>query len=246
MPVSGLYMARRVHHSAILYISAYGQCVLRNVLPAFADLSQRADEVASAEYQRLGALPAGEDGDGDVSVLVETAREKGQAFYDTMFAMRQTTLNLFAAGLFHLLEQQLAGLCRDGAFEAPPPIDTKLCVIADWYRTFFNLDLQTLPAWPKIDQLRLLANAVKHGEGSSANELRKLRPDLFENPSQRELLSDFPQMYTAQSLRLPMAGEDLYVTEEVFIEYSEAVNRFITEIAKYFTAQSDGYFLVGG
>lgn len=246
MPVTGLYMARRVHHSAILYVSAFGQCVLRNILPAFADLSQRADEVASAEYQRLGSQPAGNDCDGDMSALAETAREKGQAFYEIMFAMRQTTLNLYAAGLFHLLEQQLADLCHDGAFEASPPKDTKLNIVANWYRTHFGLDLQTLTSWPRIDQLRLLANAVKHGEGSSANELRKQRPDLFENPSQRELLPDFPQMYTAQSLRLPMAGEDLYVTEEIFIEYSEAANRFIAEIAEYFTARSDGHFLVGG
>jgi hypothetical protein len=246
MPVTGLYMARRVHHSSILYVGAYGQCALRNVFPVFADLSQRAEEVASAEYQRLGSQLVAEDCDGNMSDLAATAREKGQAFYDTMFAMSHTTLNLFSAGLFHLLEQQLADLCRDGAFEAPPPIDTKLCLIARWYHTNFNLDLRTLPAWPKINQLRLLANVVKHGEGGSAIELRKLRPDLFENPRQSELLPDFPQTYTQQSLRLPMAGEDLYVTEEVFTEYSEAANRFISEIAEYFTAHCDNHFLMGG
>lgn len=246
MPVTGLYMAHRVHHSAIPYLKAFGQYVMEDVVPVFASLTERANAIAALEFKRFGEQPAGEDCDGDMGVAAEAAQDKGQAFYDTMVAIRQTSLNLFAAGLFHLLEQQLADLCRDGAFEAAPPSDTKLSVVSTWYRKNFNLDLTNFPAWPKIEQLRLLANSVKHGEGSSAAELRAIRPDLFQNPDLCELFQDFPEIYTAQAVRLPLAGEDIFVTTEVFLEFSGAANSLFAEIAEYFVAHEDEHYLVGG
>lgn len=246
MSVTGLYMAHRVHHSAVPYMKAYGQCVLEDVVPAFANLSERADAIATSEFKRLGEQPAREDFDGDMSVAAEAAQDKSQAFYITMVAIRQTSLNLFAAGLFHLLEQQLADLCRDGAFDVPPPSDTKLSLVAAWYRSNFNLDLSKLSAWPKIEQLRLLANSVKHGEGDSAAKLRATRPDIFQDPSLRELFSNFPAMYTAQAVRLPMAGEDIFVTTQVFAEFSQAANSFVAEIAGYFVTHKEEHYLVSG
>lgn len=244
MPVTGLYMADRVRHSAIPYVKAFGRYVMDDAVPVFANLSDRADAIADLEFKRLGEQPVGEDWDGDMSVEAEAAEEKGQVFYDTMVAIRQTSLNLFAAGLFHLLEQQLADLCRDGAFETAPPRETKLEIVSDWYRKNFNLDLSNLSAWPKINQLRLLANSVKHGEGKSAAELRAIRPDLFQNPHLSELFRDFPEMNTAQAVRLPLAGEDIFVTTKVFSEFSEAANSWFTEIAEYFAANKDERYLV--
>jgi len=246
MPVTGLYMARRVHYSAIPYLKAYGQYVLEDLVPTFANLSERADAITTSEFKRLGEQPAGEDCDGDMSVAAEVAQDKGEAFYGTMVAIRQTSLNLFAAGLFHLLEQLLADLCRDGAFDTPPPSDTKLSMVAAWYLSNFNLDLSKLSAWPKIEQLRLLANTVKHGEGDSAAKLRAIRPDLFHDPNLRELLPDFPQMYTTQAVRLSLAGEDIFVTIQVFAEFSRVANSFVSEIAEHFVAHKEKQYLVGG
>jgi hypothetical protein len=245
MPVTGLYMTRRVHHSAIPYVGAYCQCVLRDVLPTFSALSERANEIVNAEFNRLGSQPAGEASDGDMSAEAEKAQEAGQAFYNTMFALRQTTLNLFATGLFHLLEQQLADLCRDGTFHKPPPRDTKLSIVAKWYQDHFDLNLKSLSAWPMIEQLQLIANSVKHGEGDSAKKLRARRPDLFRDPSRRALSSDVQEMLTPTSLRRPMAGEDLFVTERAFAEYAEASNAFVAAIAEHFAAHAEQHYLVG-
>lgn len=146
MQVTGHYMAHRVHRSTLPYVKAYGKYVLEDVLPIFKNLSERASTVTDAEFEQLGAQPATKECGDDMSCLVEAAQFKGQVFYNTMLAIRQTSLNLFAAGLFHLLEQQLAELCRDGAFEASPPSDTKLCVVACWYLRYFKLDLKKLSA----------------------------------------------------------------------------------------------------
>jgi hypothetical protein len=246
MSVTGLYMAHRVYQSTAPYVKAYGQCVLEDIVPAFANLSERANAISDAEFMRLGKQPAGEDCDGDMSGAADVAREKGQAFYDTMVAIRQSSLNLYAAGLFHLLEQQLAVLCRDGAFDVPPPSDTKLSKVADWFSSNFNLDLSKLSTWTKIEQLRLLANSVKHGEGDSVAKLRKTRPDIFQDPQIRELFPDIPFLCAAQVVNLPMAGGDIFVTTQVFAEFSQAANAFVAEIAEYFDEHKEKLYLVGG
>ena len=227
-------MASRVNNLVIPYLKAYAQCVLEDIVPAFSNLSKRSDAIADAEFKRLGELPAGENFDGDMSVAAETAQDKGQAYYNTMVAIRQSSLNLFAAGLFHLLEQQLTDLCRDGALNMPPPDDTKLSKIADWYRCNFNLDLSKLSAWPKIEQLRLLANSVKHGEGDSATQLRGIRPDIFQDPQICDYFPDIHYLHTSHGVHLPLAGEDIFVTTHVFEEFSQAVTAFVEEIAGYF------------
>ena len=221
---------------------AYRDCVLSDVAPVFANLSTRADEIANAEFARLGRRPAGEDCDGDMSVAAEAAQEKGQAFYDTMNSIQQATLNLFAAGLFHLLEQQLAELSHDGAFDKAPPKDTKLEVVAKWYSKHLGLQFSGLASWPKIEQLRLLANAVKHGEGSSVNELRVLRPDIFQDPAIRKLMPDFADTMPPLQVRLPLAGEGIFVTKEVFAEFANSADRFVTEIAQYFLENRDEHY----
>ena len=202
---------------------------------AFSDLEKKADEVADAAFQRYGDEPAGPDFDGDMSVFAERAEQKGQAFYETMYPLRQAALNLFTAGLFHLLEQQLASLCHDAAFDVPPPGDTKLAVVVKWYRDHFCLDLETLPEWAPIQELNYIANTVKHAEGPSAEKLRNVRPELFHHLPDSFLLAELP-------VRLPLAGDDLYVTDDLFREYSHAATQFFTTIAAYFETHRDDYF----
>jgi hypothetical protein len=98
--------------------------------------------------------------------------------------MYQATLNLFSAGLFHVIEQQLAELTRDAAIEKEVS-DTKLEVVVDWYRKNCQLDLTQFSSWPVIEELRLVANTTKHAEGPSANQLRTKNPKLFQYPPLR-------------------------------------------------------------
>ena len=247
MPVDGGYLALRVRRNAIPYIQAYGKCVLGDILAAFADLKKRADEIGDTEYARLGAEPADENFDGDMSRYQEAAEEKGQDFYYTMVALRQSTLNLFAVGLFHLVEQQLAHLCHDGAFHVDPPKDTNLGAVANWYSAHFGLDLRTLSIWPSIDELRLVANTVKHAEGDSAQKLREQRPELFEDPSVYRIFAA-PQIQRPIHRRpihyRPLSGDDLYVTVKVFEGFNEAATNLIEEVARHFEAHLVGVLSV--
>jgi|SRR5215472_13366004 len=91
-------------------------------------------------------------------------------------------LNLMAAALFHLLEQQLAAIGQDSSFSQSGMPCVKLLDLANWYAVHVGVDLRALNSWNSINELRLLANVVKHAEGNSSEELRELRPDLFAHP----------------------------------------------------------------
>ena len=82
-------------------------------------------------------------------------------------ALHQATINLLAAGMFHLLEQQLAKITYDRKLLDNPPdprnanLGPKGGELLPCYKKHFDLDLTTLPQWKLIDQLRLVAGAVK-------------------------------------------------------------------------------------
>ena len=84
-----------------------------------------ADVVEQQAYDELMSQPVGKYYTGDGSEEAEQAFDVGLSFYQNITAMYQGTLNLFAAGLFHVIEQQLADLTRDGAIEIEGP-DTDL------------------------------------------------------------------------------------------------------------------------
>ena len=237
-------MAMRVR-TPLEFIAMYGECVCDTVLPAFKDLEARAEEVAQREWEKLLGQPAPEDGDVDMGAVAEEAQDAGIGWYQTMFALRYSSIVIYAAGLFHLVEQQLKDTCSDGSFRVPQPTDTKLSVVADWYKRHFGIDLRDFRTWAPIEELRLVANSVKHGEGSSAMKLHRQRPELFRYPGFDELL--FPEAWSPRvPLGSPLAGEGLYIQEGVFEEYCQAARAFFTELAEYFELHSDEWFPKAG
>lgn len=103
-----------------------------------------------------------------------------------------------------------------------------------WFRHELSLDVTKLPSWSCIRELRLVANAVKHGEGRSAKRLRKLRPELFVYPSFRKRgIGPRPSR-----IRTPLFGQDFYVTREDFARYHEASVSFWDELADHMGTDS--------
>jgi hypothetical protein len=252
MAVDGTYLAVQIRHLPLGNLRAYLEFLFRDVLPPFGNLERRAEQLAEEKLRRSGSYD--DPGKYDPAIDADARNEAAIDYYVPLVPLRQTILNLVAAGLFHLLEQQLAESCRDTAFHVPPPDDTSLGDIAKWYRNHFDFDLKTLATWPKIDELRILANAVKHGEGQSAGELRKLRPQLFQRPDFVEIESD-PEMFEdanagtkevcpmpSSRVSAPLAGADIYVTEELLREYGDAAVSFLNGIADHFEAHGEEYY----
>jgi hypothetical protein len=230
--MNGSYLASRVRRLRGPII-AFREYAFRDVIPAFGDLDARAEQVANEYYNRIWSQPAGEY-EIDMADVAEDARQHSHDWWEMMTSLRQTMLNLIAAGLFHLVEQQLATLTRDGLFDGPVR-DTKLSIVAEWYKEHLGTTLAEMPSWNTIDEMRLVANTVKHGEGSSAHHLRAVNPALFNDPAYAELLRseglDMDERLTRDSLAAPLSGEDFFVTEEVLHGYAVRAAAFFDEIA---------------
>lgn len=257
MAVSGGYLGTQMRGRILGSIMQYRECMLRDVIPAFSNINERAERIAEEYYAQAANQPAGEYEDGDLGGAAEEAQDEGIAFYETMTSVRQTMLNLLAAGLFHLVEQQLAELCRDSAAfcDSPAlPKETKLGVVSSWFADYFLLDLTRLNNWPLLDELRLLANTVKHAEIKQTQLLRERRPELFRSPASLELdkfLDDDDISYAKEHpdygrrpVLQPLAGADLYVSENLLQTYSDGIEHFFKEIASHFEAHESDYFPV--
>lgn len=145
--MTGGYLELQINGWIIGPIIAFRKYIFSDVLTAFGNIDQRAEEVANEYYHRIGAQPAGEYENFDMADVAEAAQQRSQDWYQMMVSLRQSMLNLLAAGLFHLTEQQLSMVCRDGGFIAKPPRDTKLDVVKNWYAEHLRLDLAALPSW---------------------------------------------------------------------------------------------------
>jgi hypothetical protein len=248
MSVGGSYLAFQLRVGALPFFRIYKESILGDALAGFVNLEQRANAVADAAFKRYGSRPAADDS-GDMSQEAEWANDEGQVYYDAMTGLRQATINLLAAGLFHLLEQQLAKLTFDRTFRGIHlnPKDANLGPngkLVQWYKNHFDLDLKLLPQWDTIDELRLLANAVKHADGGSAQELRSKREDLFRSPTLAKLKLPTPD-YSHWPIRLPLAGEDLFVTEQTFAEYANATHDFVVGVIAHFQENAGKGFPCG-
>jgi hypothetical protein len=239
MSVGGSYISWRIRRMVLPFVRVYGQWVEEHIIPMSDQLGKMADAVEKQAYDELMSQSGGEDYSGDGSDEAEAAHEKGISFYEDISKMYQATLNLFSAGLFHVVEQQLADLTRDGAIEKEVS-DTKLDVVVDWYKNNCQLDFAWFSSWSVIEELRLVANTTKHAEGPAAEQLRKKRPKLFVYPSLRK---DDPKTITFVSpLSLPLGGDGLYVTGDEFRTYHKAVLDFFEQLRQYFEDHGDEYF----
>jgi hypothetical protein len=238
MSVGGAYIAYRIRRMVLPFIRVYGQWVEERIIPLSEQLQEMAETVEQDAYDDLMSQPVGDEYSGDGSDEAEAAHDIGISFYLDISKMYQATLNLFSAGLFHVVEQQLADLTRDGAIQKEVS-DTKLDVVVDWYKKNCQLDLPKFPEWSVIDEMRLVANSTKHAEGSAARQLRAKHPELFVYPSLRK---DDPSNLLVSTLSLPLGGDGLYVTGDEFRRYYKAVLDLFEWLRQYFEDHGDEYY----
>jgi hypothetical protein len=118
-----------------------------------------------------------------------------------------------------------------------------LGIVEVWYRDNLRLEFDTLSSWPMIEELRYVANAVKHAEGSATDKLKSLRPELFTDPVFANIRDfDGNSLFETRTVAAPLAGEDLFVSEDLLMKYAEAVESFLLEIAAHFEANGNEWY----
>ena len=237
MCTSAAFWAQHFRTAYVGGIEAYRTGALERILPAFRGIGEEADAAADAEFERLGAMPAAPDDQVDMADLAERADRHGQKFYEMMRRVRQGWLNLVAVGLHHLVEQQQSLFFQNALATAgneefrPGALNERLAE--------HGVDAENLGGAARVWELRTAANAIKHGPGPAARRLAELRPELFEDRGLAEYLESLGIPPTdiegaqeqAARLGAPMAGEDLYVTENDLTEWCEAAIEYWRELA---------------
>jgi len=215
-------------------INAFCDAFVQRVLPVFAQIEEEADAAAQAEYERLGRLPS--DGGWDMADAAEKAIDVGMAHYETLSAVRQTLLNLAVAALCHMVEQQIMLFHRKQVLHPREEDEPKLINHGRWKTRMRDagVDVTTLPSWAELEELRHIANSVKHAEGKAAAKLREIRPELLIHPSLREETSVWD--LATHPLYLPLAGEDLYLSIDDLEQYRSIVVSFWRELGDAITA----------
>jgi len=151
----------------------------------------------------------------------EAMFEAAMNHYDMNLSVKQGLLNMFAAGLYHLFEQQVQEFNVKGRYRK------RLSHASDVLKEWDEAISKSLTQHDKtsLDELRELANTVKHGDGGAARKLYKLNPKLFQNEWERTDPEDFGVVSHKPDVYAPMYGQDIYVQMEDIHRFRELVKR---------------------
>lgn len=207
------------------------QVLEKRLIPTFDGIEAEATAVQEKTFEDLMSIPVDPDMT-DGSMLAEAAFEAGYDHYSGMEAVRQSLINAFAPLLFHTWEQQLIAFHRKEVLSPHEENDNRLLQVKVLQKRLNGegLDITRMSTWASLEELKLVANTVKHADGESANRLRAVRPVLFEMDRAANTANPIWHVYPRRVYR-PMSGEDLYLTLDDLHVYGRAAIAFWDEFA---------------
>jgi len=202
----------------------------KRILSSFESISDEAEKVQQEAWERF-EKSAGPD--SDPSSGAEWALQEGIVHYMNLEDLRQGLLNVSATFCYHLFEQQLFYFHRKELLKQYEENDHDLFKHKEIKKRLAEhaIDIEGFRSWSKVDELRLVANVVKHADGDSAKKLRELRPKMFTRPDLREDEVMNPILSCPLPVFQPLFGHDFYVTIEDLRAYAGAAIDFWTEMA---------------
>jgi hypothetical protein len=218
-------------------IELFNESIQNRLIPTFDAIEQESEERSEKEWDRLCASCYSPD--IDPADLAEKAEEAGIEYYMTLSGIKQTLLNIAATALYHLFEQQIIFFLRREVLHPSLENDIELMKLSVFRDQLLKegIDIYSFQSWVKIDELRIVSNSIKHAEGTSANQLRKIRPDMFKHPALRNQ-SEMELLDSAICpIYMPMAGDDIFVLQDDLSEYKNALvsfwNEFVLACSNY-------------
>lgn len=211
-------------------ITTFLDAITNRILPTFEGIESEATAAAEREWERLCSLPWSGSPDDDGSYAAEQAQDVGISYYSALTAVHQSLINLTALAMHHMFEQQ----CKIFARKLLHILEKETMNLS--FEEFLGylknegIPRENFSTLQKIEELRLVANTIKHAEGSSAKRLREHRLDLFVHPTQRTK----PLLDSENSIAqvdIPMSGEDIYLTIKNIKVYSSALESFWQELS---------------
>ena len=228
MALDATFWSRYFKRECIPQVHALVEILERRLLPQFDRINEEADSKANEAWETFMRQPS--DGSEDPSEFADAAFEEGLAHYQLMYGLRQGLVNMFAAALYHLFEQHVMVFHRKQVLHPAKENDVSLLTQAEFKKELrrVGVDVEGFAAWARIEELSLVANTVKHGDGRSAEVLWKRRPDLFEHRTTIAGLSWSPRR--KPQVTTPISGDSIFVTLNDIRLYAEAVEGFWNDL----------------
>lgn len=203
----------------------------------FTDIDKEVEKYAEELYE---SFPGTED--TDPASVAEWAQDEAIKKYQTLSIMKSNHLLMTIAMLYHLWEQQLIRFTIH-ELQRYLKFDGKTMSFRDVQLIFrlHGVDISKTKSWPRLHELKCLVNTIKHGDGTSADKLRDIRPDFFLLP---DLFRDDKETDTLELFGSVLLDEySLQVAERDLYIYIEAAKEFWDEMPE--RAYSDTETIIG-
>jgi hypothetical protein len=187
--------------------------------PQFENIEKEADDYANSLYNNY---PGSEY--TDAGSVAEWATGKGIEMYETLSIMRSNHLLMTISMLYHIWEQQLIRFTIH-ELQHYLRFDKRSVEYEDVQRIFelHGVSITCAKCWEKIRELKALVNVIKHGDGPSADRLRKIRPDFFKVDTIETDILKLHDAVLLDSYSLQVKESDLY-------DYIKAAKNFWDEM----------------
>lgn len=247
--IDGFFWSRHFEQVFCRPVYVFIEAVEKRLLPTFDNIEAEATAVANDEWERFMTATVGPDDCVDPGDFADQAQDAGIEYCESLANVKQSLLNLSAVTLHHMFEQQMLFFYRKEVLDLRAAKRLEALVKKNLQKAKERLEvgtvmkclkggginLHTLNAWVPLNELRLVANTIKHADGISSEQLRAKRPELFIHPRLRDR-PDFMKGHLP--LYQPAAGEDLYLTLDDLKVYGEAVQQFWREFGEVILERS--------
>ncbi|MBS0348169.1 MAG: hypothetical protein JSR69_17120 [Proteobacteria bacterium] len=174
------------------------------LLPTFDSVHAEVESIQQEAYR--ASRECANDGNWlDPQMAHEAAFEASLAHFDIVLDLRQGLQNMFVVSLYHLFEQQVRAFHVRVLRQKPLKFGPD--VLKAWNKTLPGPVLTT-DQCSGLDELRLLVNTIKHGDGTSAHELYAVAPHLFLADWEQDALDDPTVIVHKPDIGAPFFGSE--------------------------------------
>lgn len=226
---SQLYLWNPLRQKYINDLSLIKNMFIERIQPIFSNAEQEATNFKNELWESIMQQLANSDDETiDPADYVDFVEEQSFEHYEMLSLMRYRNISMWICCLCQVWEQQLYSFVLHEAISEGINYDDSDLKrgfifskeIFEWHQQPF----ENLISWPKIKELRLLVNVIKHAEGDSEKKLRKLRPDYFH---QQIGSTDYDLM---EMYHTTLLEATLFIQESDFIDYFNSLVQFWNEL----------------
>ncbi|MEK4117672.1 hypothetical protein NST44_16025 [Paenibacillus sp. FSL W8-0919] len=230
-----IYLPPRLKNDFKKEIGLFVTTYIERISPVFSSIDDESQQKAEEYYSEIGCYFDPER--DDPAEYAQRAHEFGYEYWAGMMLMQYNTRLMNISTLYQYWEQQLRRFFYSELTRQHRLFDTKgrqyefknFCTNITQIENVLlqcGVDKNSLNSWTKINELRLVQNVIKHGDGKSAEDLEISRPDIFRTVADSET--------RIKDLYLSILNERaLDIDDSEFIKYGEALQEFWDELPEH-------------